>query len=60
MGLKIFLLIYLILGFIYAVYIAIKKTDRWFWFPVNCIFGPITVVFLIYVTIKGKKLPTDW
>jgi len=58
--LKIFLIIYLILGFIYAFYIAIKGTDKWVWFPVNIIFGPVTVLYLIYITIRGKKLPIDW
>jgi len=59
-GLKLFLIIYLIVGFIYAVFIAIKGTDEWYWFPVNWLFGPITIVYLLIVIVKGKRLPTDW
>ena len=59
-GLKLFLIIYLIVGFIYAVFIAIKGTDEWYWFPVNWLLGPITIVYLLIVIVKGKRLTTDW
>lgn len=52
--------IYLILGFIYAVFIATKKIDAWYWFPVNWVLGPLTVVYIFYLTVRGKRLPTDW
>lgn len=58
-ALKLLLIIYLILGFIYAVYIATKKVDAWYWFPVNWVLGPLTVVYLFFTIVRGKKLPTD-
>lgn len=57
---KVGLIIYLILGFIYAIFISTKKVDDWYWFPVNWILGPLTVVYLIYITARGKKFPNDW
>jgi hypothetical protein len=57
--LKFFIFVYLLLGFIYAVYVAIKKTDKWYWFPANWLFGPITVLYLFYITMKGKDLPVN-
>ncbi|HOD01371.1 MAG TPA: hypothetical protein PKH50_01480 [bacterium] len=58
--LKIILTIYLILGFIYAVFVAIKGPDEWYWFPVNWLLGPLTVLYLLIIVAKGKRLPTDW
>lgn len=52
--------IYLLLGFIYAAYVALKKNDEWYWFPVNWILGPLTVVYVFYLIVRGKRLPTDW
>ena len=60
LALKIFLIIYLIFGFVYAVYVGLKGTDKIWWFPVNVLFGPITVVYIVYLSLKGKKLPVDW
>lgn len=57
--LKIFLFLYLITGAIYATYIAIKGTDEWYWFPVNLLFGPITAVYVLITTIKGKRMRID-
>ncbi len=59
-ALKIFLTIYLILGFIYASYILIKGTDRWFWFPINIVLGPLMVIYIFYISATGKKLPNSW
>jgi len=56
----IFLFVYLTFGFIYAVYILTKGTDKWVWFPVNVIFGPVTVLYLFFMTLTGKKLPKIW
>lgn len=56
---KVLITIYLILGLIYAVFIATKKVDEWYWFPVNLILGPLTVLYLAYITLRGKRLPTD-
>lgn len=56
---KVLITIYLILGLIYAVFIATKKVDEWYWFPVNLILGPLTVLYLTYITLRGKRLPTD-
>lgn len=60
MSFKTFLLIYLVIGFVYAVFIATKKIDKWYWFPINWVSGPIVVLYLVYITARGKKLPTDW
>ena len=54
--LKIVGIVYLILGFIYAVYIAKQGTDRWYMFPFNVVFGPLVVVYIVYITITGKKI----
>ena len=59
-ALKIFLIIYLILGFIYAAYILIKGTDKWFWFPINVVLGPLMVIYIFYISVTGKKLPNNW
>jgi len=56
---KVVVTIYLILGLIYAVFIAIKKADEWYWFPINWLLGPLTVLYLFYVILMGKRLPTD-
>lgn len=58
--LKTLAVVYLILGFIYAVVVLFKGTDEWYWFPINWILGPITVLYILYVVVKGKRLPTDW
>ncbi|MBW6441719.1 hypothetical protein K0B04_02305 [Patescibacteria group bacterium] len=58
--LKIFLFIYLFLGAVYATYIAIRGTNEWYWFPINLLFGPITAVYVIYTTYKGKKMRVDF
>ncbi len=58
--LKVVFTVYLILGFIYAVFVATKKVDAWYWFPDNWVLGPLTVVYIFYLTLRGKKLPNDW
>jgi len=59
-ALKIFLVLYLAVGFAYAVYIGIKGSDKVWWFPVNMLLGPILVVYIIITSLRGKKLPVDW
>ncbi|EKE00446.1 MAG: hypothetical protein ACD_22C00022G0004 [uncultured bacterium] len=51
------LAIYLALGFVYALYILLFGYDRWFAFPINMLLGPVFIVYIIYITKTGKKLP---
>ncbi|HSX39834.1 MAG TPA: hypothetical protein VLI92_04580 [Candidatus Saccharimonadales bacterium] len=53
----IILAIYLLLGFVYAVYILLFGYDGWLAFPINMLFGPVFLVYLFYLTKKNKKLP---
>ena len=50
-------ILYLILGFVYAVYILLWGADPWYFFPINVLGGPIMVVYIIYLTRKDKRLP---
>ena len=59
-ALKIVLVIYLIFGFIYAVYIFIKEVDKWYWFPLNTLLGPLITIYIVYISVTGKKLPNNW
>jgi hypothetical protein len=58
--LKIILFLYLFLGAVYAMYITIKGVNKWYWFPINMLFGPITVGRVLYTTFKGKKMKVDF
>lgn len=49
--------IYLVIGFLYALYILLFAGDEWYWFPINILGGPITLVIIIYKTFQGKRLP---
>jgi hypothetical protein len=49
--------IYLGLGFLYALYILLFAGDRWYLFPINMLGGPITVVYIVVITLKGKRMP---
>jgi len=49
--------IYLFIGFLYALYILLFAGDEWYWFPVNMIGGPVALLYIIYKTFQGKRLP---
>lgn len=51
-----FLFLYFVLGFIYALYILFFGKDPWYVFPINVIGGPVTVVYLLYMTLIGRKV----
>lgn len=54
--LTIFLIVYAVIGFVYACYILLFAFDKWYWFPINFVFGPIVIVFHAYnVLVKGKE-----
>lgn len=53
--LKAFGVVYLFLGFVYAVYVALNGRDKWFMFPINVLGGPIAFLYIILVTIQGKR-----
>jgi len=58
--LKILGLLYLILGFVYALYVhAIKSETRWWLFPVNVIGGPLMVIYIVILSIRNKKIPIE-
>lgn len=58
---KIFIFIYLLAGFVYAVYVhSIKSETRWWMFPVNVIGGPIMVVYLTIISFKRERPPLEW
>lgn len=48
--------IYLISGFLYALYLLLFGQDAWYLFPINMLFGPINIVYLVIVTLRGKRL----
>jgi hypothetical protein len=50
-------IIYLAIGFVYAVYILIRGKDPWYAFPINLLGGPVVIVQMIYLTKKGKRPP---
>lgn len=58
--LKVLLTIYLLIGIIYALYTHIQTPRSIFWLPVNIILGPLFVIYIIYMSARGKKLPVDW
>jgi len=48
--------VYLGIGCIYALWLFFFGYDRWYWFPVNLILGPPTLVVMAYFVIMGKKI----
>ncbi|MFA5776571.1 MAG: hypothetical protein WC988_03405 [Patescibacteria group bacterium] len=57
LAITIFLSVYLIIGFIYALWIFFFGYDRWYWFPINWLLGPPVMVMMAYFVITGKKNP---
>ncbi len=53
--LEIFLILYFLIGFLYALYILLFAGDVWYWFPINFIFGPIALIINFLTTLRGKK-----
>ena len=47
--------LYLIIGFIYATYILLFAWDAWYLFPINVIFGPITLVLNFISVLKEES-----
>ncbi|MBU1132737.1 hypothetical protein KKG08_00495, partial [Patescibacteria group bacterium] len=58
--LKFLIVIYLTLGTIYTIYIYSKAPRNILWVPINILFGPIMVVYIIILSKRGKRLPVDW
>lgn len=48
---------YLVVGLAYAIYVVIKGTNSLVWFPLNVLFGPFAVVYIVWLTAKGRPLP---
>jgi hypothetical protein len=60
-SLKIIGVLYLLAGFVYAVYVQVIGSERkWWMFPINAIGGPVMVVYIIILSIRRKRLPIDW
>ncbi|EKD96094.1 MAG: hypothetical protein ACD_24C00190G0003 [uncultured bacterium] len=55
--LETFLILYLLFGFLYALYILLFAGDAWYWFPINMVGGPIVVIIITIKTLRGKKIP---
>lgn len=53
--LRIFGIIYLILGFLYATYIFLFAWDEWYKFPINLILGPLVMVLTGFEVIRKDK-----
>ena len=51
-----FFAIYLVIGFIYAVGILVRGNDKWYLFPINMLFGPLGILYIIYLAAK-EELP---
>lgn len=52
----IFVYIYLILGFIYALYIFLFASDGLLAFPINMLAGPVVVLYVTYKTLRGHRI----
>jgi hypothetical protein len=57
LAITILLAIYLVIGFIYALWIFLFGYDRWYVFPINWLLGPPVLVMMAYFVITGKKNP---
>jgi hypothetical protein len=61
LALKIIIAVYLLAGFVYAVYVQLIGSERkWWLFPINVVGGPMMVVYIIILTLRGKRIPIDW
>jgi len=49
--------VYLLVGFIYALYLFAIGSSKLSEFPINMLGGPIIIPYIIYITRKGKDLP---
>jgi hypothetical protein len=54
---KTILTIYIIAGFIYALYVSSKRPVVWYHFPINVVLGPVTVIYLVILIARGKRIP---
>ncbi len=54
---KTLLIIYITAGFVYALYISSKRPVVWYHFPINVALGPVTVIYLMVLAAKGKRIP---
>ena len=52
-------IIYITIGFIYAVYIAASTSQPIWYFPINLVFGPPVLIYILINSIRGKRLPVD-
>jgi len=54
---KTFLTIYLIAGVIYTLHVSSKRPVAWYHLPINVILGPVTVIYLVILIARGKRIP---
>jgi hypothetical protein len=47
---------YLLIGFLYAVYLLLFSFDKWYWFPINWLLGPITAAYILIQIARRKRL----
>lgn len=52
-GFEWFLIVYALIGFVYATYILLFAGDLWYAFPINMLFGP---VYIVQVILKYRRL----
>jgi len=50
---------YLLVGFFYAVYIAVLGVDPWYTFPINMLGGPVVLIINYLLAKKGKLGPLN-
>jgi len=54
---SILLIVYLTIGFVYALWVLLFGYDRWYWFPINWVLGVPAILMMIYFVVTGKKNP---
>ena len=50
-------ILYLLIGFLYAVYLLFIGAGGLLDFPINVIGGPIVLTFIVYKTLTGQRMP---
>lgn len=55
--LAILLAIYLIVGFLYALWIFLFAYDKWYWFPINWLLGVPVILLNLYFVLTKKRNP---
>jgi hypothetical protein len=49
--------VYLVAGFVYAVYVHKNGKEKWYMFPVNVIGGPVMFLYLAKLAKQRRRPP---